>query len=171
MLQTVFTTVDVLGSRIDRVVALLVGVIVLTMFGSLIMQVVCRYFFDAPLSWPEELTMFLMAWMSFLGASVALRGWGHIGVDFFLDKFRGRTKICLQLLIRCIVLSFTLFLLVEGCVFVAKSAHIVSDGMRISMIYPRLSMPVGGALMTLHTMTFILGDLLRLRGSTEDGHE
>lgn len=170
MLQTAFNAIAALGARIDRVVAVLVGVIVLFMFGSLILQVVSRYFFGAPLSWPEELTMFLMAWMSFLGASVALRGWGHIGVDFFLEKFHGRTHILLQLLVRCIVLSFTLFLLIEGSVFVFKSTNIVSDGMRISMVYPRLSMPIGGALMTLHTITFILGDLLRLKSAPEASH-
>jgi TRAP-type C4-dicarboxylate transport system, small permease component len=170
MLQTVFNSLDGLGARLNRAVALLVGLVVIIMFSSLILQVISRYFFNAPLSWPEELTMFLMAWMSFLGASIALREWGHIGVDFFLEKLHGKTKLYLMLLVRCIVLCFTVFLFIEGTVFVVKSTKIVSDGMRISMVYPRLSMPVGGALMTLHTITFILSDILRLRATREASH-
>lgn len=171
MLHALFNVFDRLGARIDRLVAVVVGIIVLFMFGSLILQVVSRYFFNSPLSWPEELTMFLMAWMSFLGASVALRGWGHIGVDFFLEKFHGRTKLYLLLLVRLVVLVFAVFLVFEGGVFVAKSTKMVSDGMRISMVWPRLSMPIGGALMTLHAITYILGDLLNLKaeGRKADG--
>lgn len=161
---------DKLGGHIDRAVSLVLGAIVITMFASLMLQVISRYFFDAPLSWPEEVTMFLMAWMTFLGASVALRSWGHLGVDYFLEKLSGKPKICLQLLIRLIVFSFCLFLLVEGCNYVADSTTIVSDGLRISMVYPRLSIPVGGALMLLHTVTFILGDLIRLTNREEVGH-
>ena len=70
-------------------------------------------------------------------------------------------------MIRLTVLVFSLFLFIEGCVYVAKSGNLVSDGLRVSMAYPRLSMPVGGALMTLHSVTLILEDILRLRTKKE----
>jgi TRAP-type C4-dicarboxylate transport system permease small subunit len=170
MLTSIYSTLNRFGAGIDRVIAWLVGAIVLLMFSSLFLQVISRYCFGSPLSWPEEVTMFLMAWMSFLGASVALRGWGHIGVDFFLKKFSGRIYVCLQLLVHLIILIFALFLFVEGCIYVAKSGNFVSDGLRISMAYPRLSMPIGGSLMTLHSIVFILGDLLQLQMKKEAEH-
>ncbi|WP_027188700.1 TRAP transporter small permease [Desulfovibrio cuneatus] len=163
MLNSAYKEFDKIGAIIDHYASILLGIIVLVMFGSLLLQVISRYFFNSPLSWPEEVTMFLMAWMSFIGASVALRSWGHIGVDFFLQKCSGKKRIFLLLLIRLVALTFTLFLLVEGSLFVMGSAGIVSDGMRIPMVYPRLSMPIGGAIMTLHIITFILGDLHNLQ--------
>ena len=147
---------------IDKVVANILGVIVLVMFASLFAQVISRYCFGNPLSWPEEVTMFLMAWMSFLGASVALRQWGHIGIDFILARISGKKRISLLLLIRVIAIFFTGFLAIHGTIFVFESTNMVSDGLRINMVYPRLSMPIGGMLMTFHIIAFILDDIVQL---------
>ncbi len=153
---------DALSLRINRIVANLVGGVVILMFASLFLQVCCRYFFNAPLPWPEEFTMFLMAWMSFLGASVALRNWGHIGIDFVLDRLNGRPRLLLLAVIRLCVLVFCVALLLEGVNLTLESAGMVSDGMRVSMVYPRLSMPVGAALMTLHALAMLLADCKNL---------
>ncbi len=150
-----------------RVVANATGFIVLAMFCSLFLQVVSRYCFNAPLSWPEEVTMFLMAWMSFLGASVALRNWEHIGVDFVLERIHGQRRTALLIVIRLVALIFALFLTVKGAVFVAESTNMVSDGLRISMVWPRLSMPVGGAFMILHLVALLSQDLLNFRAGRE----
>jgi len=162
MLQSVFTALDAFSHALNRHITRMVGIITLLMFGSLITQVLCRYFFNSPLSWPEEFTMFLMAWMSFLGASVALRRWSHIGVDLFINMLRGKARTLFFLLVRLLVFAFALFLLIEGASYVMSSRDMLSDGMRISMVYPRLSMPVGGLLMTIHILAMILGDLCAL---------
>ena len=162
-METLARECNRISFAIDRVVANVLGVIVLVMFASLFLQVVSRYCFGSALSWPEEVTMFLMAWMSFLGASVALRQWGHIGVDFFLDKLSGRKRFLLLLLIRITAIFFTGFLTVHGTVFVMESVGMVSDGLRINMAYPRLSMPIGGLLMTFHIVAFMLDDIVQLR--------
>ena len=143
----------------NGIIEKIVGIIVLVMFSSLFTQVCCRYFFHSALSWPEELTMFLMAWMSFLGAAVALHRWGHIGIDFFLNKLSGKYQRALLLVIRLIVLGFTLVLLDVGIDLVASSGNVVSDGMRIPMIYPRLSMPIGAGLMVFNVIIMILEDI------------
>ena len=148
---------------INNIVANFLGVIVLVMFASIFLQVISRYCFGNPLPWPEEVTMFLMAWMSFLGASVALRQWGHIGVDFFLNRTSGKKRILLLLVIRIIAIFFTGFLVIHGAIFVMTSTGMVSDGLRISMVYPRLSMPLGGIFMTFHIIAFILDDIVQLK--------
>ena len=162
MLLSIFTAIDAFSHALDRHITRLVGVIILCMFASLFLQVCCRYFFNAPLSWPEEITMFLMAWMSFLGASVALRRWSHIGVDLFIKLLDGKKRILLFLCVRLIVLFFSIFLLVEGTSYAMGSMDMLSDGIRISMLYPRLSMPVGGLFMLIHSVAMVLGDICAL---------
>lgn len=152
-----------LSDHLCRWLGYIVAVVVLVMFGSIFAQVVCRYGFNSPINWAEELTQFLMAWMSFLGAGIAVWNWSHVGIDLVLNKLKGRAHILLTLVIRCAVLPFSLYLFIAGIDFVAGSWGMVSDGMRIPMIYPRLAVPLGGASMVLFTLTHILGDLCALR--------
>lgn len=163
MLELAYKKLDAFSAKVDTVVSAVLGMVVLVMFASLMAQVVCRYLFNKALPWPEEVTMLLMAYMSFLGSSVALRRWGHIGVDYFLNKFTGRKHHALLLFIRVLTLIFCLFLVIQGSEFAFGSGNMLSDGLRIPMTYPRLAVPLGGVLMTLYTVTFILKDLLNLR--------
>jgi TRAP-type C4-dicarboxylate transport system permease small subunit len=48
-----------------------------------ILQVVTRYGFNHPLTWPEELCTLLLVWMTFFGASLLLKKEQHIEIDFF----------------------------------------------------------------------------------------
>lgn len=156
---------------LSRVLGYLVALAVLVMFIAIFSQVVCRYIFHSPLNWAEELTQFLMAWMSFLGAAAAVWTWSHVGIDIVLNAFRGRARDVLFLLIRGAVLLFALFLFAEGLDFVIGSRGMVSDGMRVPMVWPRLAVPVGGACMTLFTLTHLLGDLRALRAVKADTHD
>lgn len=149
-----------------------VGIIVILMFLSLIIQVISRYVFHSPLSWPEEFTMFLMGWMSFIGAGVALRHWQHIGIDFFTQKLVGRPHRILMLTIRLIVLAFSCILFVEGVKFVISSQDIVSEGMRISMVWPRLSLPLGSALLIFNAFIMSIIDIdMLLHDNTENNED
>ena len=95
MLTTAYIVLNRFGARIDRLTAWLVGIIVLLMFSSLFLQVISRYCFDAPLSWPEEVTMFLMAWMSFSGPASPFAD-GDISALIFFSKNSqgGRIVVC-----------------------------------------------------------------------------
>jgi TRAP-type transport system small permease protein len=48
-----------------------------------ILQVITRYGFNHPLTWPEELCTLLLVWMTFFGASLLLKKEQHIEIDFF----------------------------------------------------------------------------------------
>ncbi len=170
MLEAAYEKLDAISAKVDAVVSILLGMVVLVMFASLMTQVVFRYLFNKALPWPEEVTMLLMAYMSFLGSSVALRRWGHIGVDYFLNKFTGRLHHGLLLIIRLLTLVFCLFLVIQGGEFALTSGNMLSDGLRIPMTYPRLAVPIGGLLMTLYTITFILKDVINLRHDGGQGH-
>lgn len=66
-----------------RAMALLAGVVLLLLMLFTTLDVVMRYFFNAPFRGSLEATEFSMALIVFLG--VAYCGWvgGHIGVDLF----------------------------------------------------------------------------------------
>ena len=52
-----------------------------------VLQVVARYGFNHPLTWPEEVSTLLLVWMTFAGASVLLKKRRHVEIDFFVSLF------------------------------------------------------------------------------------
>ena len=67
---------------IDRLLAVLLAVMVLLVFGN----VVLRYAFNAGITVSEELSRWLFVWLTFLGAVVAVKERGHLGTDFLLAR-------------------------------------------------------------------------------------
>ncbi|MEG1067109.1 MAG: TRAP transporter small permease [Anaerovoracaceae bacterium] len=51
------------------------------MLALLIIQVICRYCFNWPLAWAEEMVRYTYIAVSFVGATVALRESTHISID------------------------------------------------------------------------------------------
>ena len=61
--------------------------------GSILAQVFFRYFLRNPLTWPEELSTFLIVWVTFLGASWVLKQSRHAMVESFVNFLPKRLKL------------------------------------------------------------------------------
>jgi TRAP-type C4-dicarboxylate transport system permease small subunit len=145
--------------KISRFIVLLASII---MVMIIMLQVFCRYMLNSPLSWPEELTIYLMAYMVFIGSAVAVKSHEHIGVDLFVNMLPERARAVVFIIIKLAIMLFAFFLFKAGVDFAFFGWPMVSDALRISMFWPRLSMPVGGLLMIIHLTYQIIEDLDRL---------
>lgn len=66
----------------------LVALVLLLLIGlSIGLQVVMRSAFNAPLSWPEELSQYFFVWASVLGAVGAAKRVGLVRVETLAEKF------------------------------------------------------------------------------------
>ncbi len=157
-----------LSNIIDKISRSLLLVIMVTMVTVIILQVFCRYILNSALIWPEELTIFLMSYMTFIGAAVALRSWEHIGIDFFVNKFSSHSRKLINILVRLLVLFFVVFLFVTGINLVTSSSHMISEALRISLIWPRLSVPVGAGFMLIHIIHLTYRDICALTNKKGD---
>lgn len=100
---------------IDGLIALMLALMVLLVFGN----VVLRYGFNSGITVSEELSRWLFIWMTFLGAVVALKEHGHLGVDMVVQKLSPRgKKICLAL--GHLVMLYIVWLLFQGSVAQAR---------------------------------------------------
>ena len=77
---------------LEALIALALAVMVVLVFGN----VVLRYAFNSGITVSEELSRWLFIWGTFLGAVVALREHGHLGIDMVVGRLPplGK-KICL----------------------------------------------------------------------------
>jgi TRAP-type transport system small permease protein len=69
--------IDLYCLVLKYVIAFFLAVMVVLVFGN----VVLRYVFNSGIAFSEELSRWLMVWLTFLGAVVALRERAHLGVD------------------------------------------------------------------------------------------
>jgi TRAP-type C4-dicarboxylate transport system permease small subunit len=79
---------------LEAVIAGMLALMVVLVFGN----VVLRYGFNSGITVSEEVSRWLFIWMTFLGAIVALREHGHLGVDMVVQRLPALgKKICLAL--------------------------------------------------------------------------
>lgn len=101
--------IDRVCKGMEVVIAAMLAVMVVLVFGN----VVLRYGFNSGITVSEEVSRWLFIWMTFLGAVVALREHGHLGVDMIVQRLPpiGK-KICLALG-HCLML-FMVWLMFDG---------------------------------------------------------
>jgi len=151
-----FSSISSILDKISRAIVLIASSI---MVLAILLQVFCRYVLNSPLSWPEELTIYLMAWLAFIGSAVAVKSSEHIGVDLLLVFLPERAKVLLLFIVKLIMMIFAVFLFKAGLQFALFGWPMISDALRISMFWPRLSMPVSGLIMAIHLTYQLICDV------------
>ena len=142
-------------ARVLRVVrAVIIGVFA-TMIVVTFAQVVCRYVFQAPLPWSEELARYCFVWIVFLGATLGLEKGVHIGVDILtvlLPKPLQRLLLRFNLLL---ILGFAVFLIVASLVVLQANRLQYSPALGLQMAKVYLAIPLGMLVMAV----IVLGKL------------
>ena len=136
------------------IVAILTAMVAFTCF-----QVFCRYVFNSALSWPEEMNIFFMAWLTFVGSSIALKQSAHIGVDIFINFLPDKVRRFILMVGHCFMFAFLLLLVETGYSVALMNADSFSEALEIPLIYPRLSLVVGGIMMILQMVYILFKDI------------
>lgn len=120
-------------------------------------QVVMRYVFSNSLSWSEELARFIFMWVSWIGASYAVRERAHFRVEMFADMMKGEKRKWFEFIILFIWFAFSVFMAFIGTrliIFLIETGQI-SAAMEIPMSWVYASVPVGCGLMALRLIVEI----------------
>lgn len=135
-----------LARRIERALDVLLGAAVLVMVVSMVWQVIGRYVFSRAPGWTEELSRFLMLWLTMLGAAAALRSGAHLSVTSLVEALPPRA-LAWALALRDAALVGAAGLLVwYGFLFARLNGAQESAAMDIPMTVPYAALPVGAAL-------------------------
>ena len=115
------------------------------MTGVVFLQVIMRYVFSNSLSWSEEFARFTFIWISWVGASYAVREGSHFRVKMFADKLKGKAREVLELFVLAAWFTFCFFLAWFGSklvLFLIDTGQ-TSAAMEIPMSLPYLAIPTG----------------------------
>lgn len=91
---------------LDLLVAVLtVGLVAATVVITCL-AVFFRYVMNAALPWPEEIAGYLLVWISFFGAYLALRHEGHISFDMLLERLPRQGQLAARTAIDLMLAAF-----------------------------------------------------------------
>jgi TRAP-type C4-dicarboxylate transport system permease small subunit len=116
-------------------------------------SVLFRYVLLSPISWSEEVGRYVMIWLGFLAASIALRQGLHVGVDFVVQSVQPGVAAWLRGLARAATVGFLLIVMGYGFFLVTNLWDQWSPVMGIRMTWPYLAIPVGSLLMLIQMAT------------------
>ena len=142
--------------------ALLVAAFVLLTLDVL-WGVFSRYLLGDQSRWTEELAIYLLVWVSLIGAAVTYRERGHLGVDYFVGKLDPAARRLAAIAADLAVLAFALVALVYGGgVLITKtlSTGQLSPALGVQMGYLYLAAPISGVCFALFSVEHLV-DLLR----------
>lgn len=124
----------------------ILAVLTISVFG----QVLFRFIIKQSLAWSEELAIYCLVWLTFLGAAYAMSLKAHIGVDFFTDLFPLRVRKIFFTLASIASIIFYLIMIVQGYDLVKQSMAQLSPVMRIPMGWVYAVIPISGLFLIIN---------------------
>ena len=128
----------------------IIGLMMLAMFGMVFTNVVTRYGFGFSIGWAEEVSSFLMIWVTYLGAGLALREGRHVAIDIFQDRLPAPVRRYARAVLAVVILVFFGFLTWYGIQFVLFGWSKETMVTQIPRGIPYLAIPIGAAMFALH---------------------
>ena len=158
-----------LVDAIDLLAKIVAGLIAAAVFVVLLAQVFFRYVINSSLQWSEELAIWGLIWMVFIGAVILLRHWQHIGIPTFVHMLPLGARIPVILLSKLASIAFLAALVYYGAQVFNGSFHADSISMgAVSTRWVKVAIPVGGLLMLILALHSVGDDIRRwLAGDRE----
>ena len=126
--------------------------------GIVFLGVVFRYVFADPLSWSDELSTFLMIYLTFFGCYAALEENQLARIELLITKLKGRWKNAIVITGYFVTLAFVAVVLYFGTTlyFSFSVQKQLSAAMRIPLKIFYISIPIGMMMMIFRICITIL---------------
>ena len=151
--------------RIDRGLAAaergLVIALTAAIAGIMMLQVVMRYFFSAPIFWAEEISVQLLVFVTLFGLSLLVQRQQLVSIDFLPRALPPRARHGLMALLGVTMLALVVFLAVLGGQWVVRPEVRLELGAttQLPRWYNYAALPLAMGLMAWHQFAAVLRDL------------
>ena len=114
-------------------------------------NVALRFLTDHSILWVEEVSRYLMIWLTFLGAGIVLRYGGHIGIDTLQDRLP-QHAVYIRAVIFVLLLGFFGVMVWLGIRYASLTWAQTTPVLEIPVGAVYLAMPIGFALLIAHLL-------------------
>jgi len=139
----------------------------------MILNVLFRYFLKLPLIWADEVSLYLFAWCTFLGASLGIRNNTMAAVTIIIDYLPKPILKYVQIAIQVLVISFAVIVAIVSSKWVLSPSTIntISPSSQLPMWVPFIILPIGLFLITVFSIDNIVNILLKKTAENENSIE
>jgi TRAP-type C4-dicarboxylate transport system permease small subunit len=156
--------IDLYCQALKAVIAICLAVMVVLVFGN----VALRYIFNSGITMSEELSRWLLVWLTFLGAIVALRQHAHLGVDTLVRMLPPKGRFI------CFVSSYLLMLYADWLLTLGSWKQTVitfADQAPATGLSVGLFFYSSGVVFGVSAAVILIYDLLRVIMGRADGDD
>lgn len=128
--------------------------------GLIAVHVFARRVLNAPLLFGEEVSGYLLLWMTFLGLAYTMKTGGHVRVDLFVQRFSDRSKLLFHKLPNILGILFTLIFLAGNFLMVRQFyvKHTLSTkDLQIPLVIPGIGLVIGSLLLLFQMLVQLFG--------------
>lgn len=142
------------NALVARLLGIAIGLLLAAMATLVIASVFFRYVLNSSLTWSEELTRYLDAWLVFLGLSVAHRMGAHVRITLLFDLTPRRYRLYVQALSEVVLFVLLVAIAILGAQLVLSNfdRNQLTPALRFPVAWVYLSVPVGLGLMALQAL-------------------
>tara|TARA_R110000824_G_scaffold59379_6_gene159497 strand:+ start:2516 stop:3034 length:519 start_codon:yes stop_codon:yes gene_type:complete len=140
---------------LDAILQPVVFAAMAALIGVITLQIASRVLFSA-VGWTEEVSRFLLVWITFLAGTLAFQRGRHIAVTFAVDALPVRVRQAARIAATLAVLAFLVALVVIGYRYMQVQSFQKSASLRLSMTYVYAVIPLTAALMSWYTLVDLL---------------
>lgn len=132
---------------------------------TMAVEVIRREVFSYSSIWGEEIVRYSFIYLAWIGASAAVRDRGHIRIDVIFNYVSPRMKSLLYIFgdLVMLVIAVLAFYWSFETVAVSWKFGSVSHGLRVSMVWFLMAVPLGFGLMMLRLVQSLIRDVADLR--------
>jgi TRAP-type C4-dicarboxylate transport system permease small subunit len=141
---------DSISRIFAKISAVLIVALASCLIGSLLISVFFRYVVGQALSWPEEISLILFAWMVLLAGSLGVREEFHVRLTIVVGRLPGAVRMVLDRAIVLAVIGFGAVLIYSGYDLVERTAKHLTPTLRIPLDLLNYAAPVCGVLIVIH---------------------
>jgi len=113
-------------------------------------NVICRYVFNFSIIWAEEVSQYLMIWIAYLGAGLALREGRHVALEMLHDRLPAPLSRIVRIVVGGALLALLGTVTVLGLQFAIFVWNQETPVLNISLGIPSLAIPIGSLLFAVH---------------------
>lgn len=151
----IFAPWDRFTGFVDVISRWFMGFALLGVLCMLLLQILIRYVLPFPAPWVEEVAVYLSGYVALIGMSVCLRASYHLEVDLLVQLLPIRLRKLHRIFLMAVVALFALYLMKYGMKFVELGWGQVSPSSYLFVSHARLSIPIGGVLLLLQSLTMM----------------
>ncbi|SFE87166.1 TRAP transporter small permease subunit [Alteribacillus iranensis] len=151
---------------ISEISGYLGGIAIFASTLIIVYQVIVRSFFNVPTVWQTELSIYLLMFATFVGATYGLKHNSHVGVDVIIERLPKRGQSILRIFTSLLCVIFTVVLSWKAWELwweVTENGWHSSTLWGPPLTFPYFILPLGMTFVTLQFIVLIYEEFVKLK--------